>query len=77
MIQFYDIDNSGSVTYEEFLKFILPCSNPQLREEVCQRKTFKVDAVNGGRLHESVEAALCEFFEREISFHIKNEMLKN
>ena len=77
MLAFYDLDNSGSVTYNEFMKFVLPCHNPQLREDVCQRKTFQVDVVNGQRLHDSVEVALADFLEREINFHIKNEMLKN
>ena len=27
MMQFYDLDNSGSLGYTEFMKFILPCDN--------------------------------------------------
>ena len=74
--RFYDLDAGGSIGYSEFMKFVLPCNNPQLREDVCQRKTFEVDARSGQKLHESVERALADFFEREINFHIKNEMLK-
>lgn len=27
MCTFYDLDNNGSLEYEEFMKFILPCNN--------------------------------------------------
>ena len=42
-MQFYDLDGSGNLSYNEFLKFILPCDDAQLREDACQRKTYKVD----------------------------------
>ena len=58
------------------MKFMLPCDNQQLREAVCLRKTYKLDFENGERLHESVEKALAEFFEKEININIKVEMMK-
>ena len=76
MVRFYDLNSNGNLSYSEFMKFVLPCNNPALREDVCQRKTFEVDARSGQRLHETVEKSLADFFEREINFHIKNEMLK-
>ena len=27
LVQFYDLDNSGSIEYNEFMKFVLPCDN--------------------------------------------------
>ena len=47
MMNYYDLDGSGSLEYIEFMKFVLPCDNAQLREEVCQRKTYEVDIKNG------------------------------
>ena len=78
MMQFYDLDAGGSLSYNEFMKFILPCDNTDLRAECCQRKTNHGTkaSVAGKRLHESVEKSLTEFFEREIDAHIKIEMLK-
>jgi len=76
MFQFYDLDSGGSLSYEEFLKFILPCDDPNLRGDVCQRKTYQVDIKHGKRLHPTVEKALSDFFERELNYHIKVEMLK-
>ena len=70
MMQFYDIDSGGSLSYEEFLKFILPCDDQPLREEACQRNTTAEKAVNGKRLHPTVETAMAEYFEQEIAFHI-------
>ena len=76
MMQFYDLDAGGSLSYEEFLKFILPCDKPDLREEACLRKTYKPNFKAGEKLHPSVEKAMHEYFEREITCHVKIEMLK-
>ena len=78
-MQFYDLDSGGTLCYSEFLKFILPCDNPEIRTEACQRKTAmgKRDVSAGTKkLHPSVEKAMAEFFERELNTHIKIEMLK-
>ena len=32
LMQFYDLDGGGSLSYNEFLKFILPCDDEELRE---------------------------------------------
>ena len=53
---------------------VLPVDNDILREDACQRKTYKVEP--GQRIHPSVEHALADFFERELNFHVKMEMLK-
>ena len=76
MMGFYDLDNGGSLSYNEFMKFILPCDNEQLRTEVCQRKTYEVDIKSGKKLYPTVETAMANYFEREINIHIKLEMLK-
>lgn len=76
MMGFYDLDNGGSLSYSEFMKFILPCDNEQLRTDVCQRKTYEVDIKAGKKLYPTVETAMADYFEREINIHIKLEMLK-
>ena len=75
MMQFYDLDNSGSIAYPEFMKFVLPCDDAQLREDVCQRKTFEVDVKSGKRLHPTVEQGLADFFERELKYPLPIEDL--
>lgn len=75
-MNFYDLDNGGSLSYNEFMKFILPCDDPQLRADATQRKTYKADIKNGARLHPNVEAAIVEFLEREIQVHTKIELMK-
>ena len=78
-MQFYDLDSGGTLSYNEFLKFILPCDNTDIRAEACQRKTAigKRDLTEGTKkLHPSVEKAMAEYFEREMNTHIKIEMLK-
>ena len=74
MTQCYDRDNTGYLSYPDFLKMVLPVDNDILREDACQRKTYKVEP--GQRIHPSVEHALADFFERELNFHVKMEMLK-
>jgi hypothetical protein len=76
LMQFYDLDGNNSLSYTEFLKFILPCDKEELREQVCQRKTYEVDAKAGKRLHPTVEGAMANYFEAEINCHLKLEMLK-
>jgi hypothetical protein len=76
LLQFYDLDGYGSLTYNEFLKFILPCDNEELREQVCTRKTYEVDIANGKRLHPTVEKAMADYFQNEILCHISLEMMK-
>jgi len=76
MMGFYDLDNGGSLSYSEFMKFILPCDNEQLRTDVCQRKTYEVDIKAGKKLYPTVETAMADYFEREINIHVKVEMLK-
>jgi hypothetical protein len=79
MMQFYDLDSGGTLSYNEFLKFILPCDNTDIRAEACQRKTNigkREIATESKRLHPSVEKTMAEFFERELNTHIKIEMLK-
>jgi len=76
MMQFYDLDQGGCLSYNEFMKFILPCDDSDIRADACQRKTYKADIVNGKKLHPSVEKTMAEYFEREINCHIKIEMLK-
>ena len=75
-MQFYDLDGNNALSYKEFLKFILPCDKEELREEVCQRKTYDVDLKQGKRLHPSVAEAMANYFEAEINCHLKLEMLK-
>ena len=61
-MQFYDLDGGGSLSYNEFLKFILPCDSEELREAACTRKTYEVDVQNGKRLHPTVETAMADYF---------------
>jgi hypothetical protein len=75
-MNFYDLDSNNSLEFNEFMKFILPCDDSDLRADVTQRKTYKVDIVNGAKLHPTVEKEMTNFFEREVSTHIKIELLK-
>jgi hypothetical protein len=55
----------------------LPCDKEELREQVCQRKTYSVDNNKiGGRLHPTVEEGMADYLEAEINCHLKLEMLK-
>ena len=35
MMQFYDVDGSGQIEYEEFMKFALPIDDKELRSDCC------------------------------------------
>ena len=34
-MQFYDLDGGGSLSYNEFMKFILPCDDEEIRADAC------------------------------------------
>ena len=77
MMSFYDLDHGGSLSYDEFMKFILPCDDQNLRGDACARKTYPIDIKHGKRLYPTVEKTMADYFEREINLHIKLEMMKN
>jgi Ca2+-binding EF-hand superfamily protein len=76
VLHFYDFDNCGYLTYNNFIRMILPCDNKELRQDCCQRKTYEVDLKNGKKLHPTVENALADYLEREVGLFIKMEMMK-
>ena len=53
MVQYYDIDKNGYITFNEFLMMVLTTENFELREDACQRATYKPQ--KGQFLHPSVE----------------------
>lgn len=75
-MQFYDVDGGGSLNFEEFMKFILPCDNPDIRAAACQKATYKTDSIAGKRLQPDVEQAMVDYFVCELNCHIKFEMSK-
>jgi hypothetical protein len=52
---------------------VLPCDNLLLRSEASQRPTRTTD---NNRLAFEVERALADFLEREVSMHVKLEVIK-
>jgi Ca2+-binding EF-hand superfamily protein len=75
IINYFDIDGDGALSYTEFMQMILPCDNLHLRSEASQRMTGKYDP-RMGRLAPSVERSLTDFLEREINLHLKTEGIK-
>ena len=76
IINYFDIDKDGALSYAEFLQMVLPCDNLVLRSEASQRQTGLYNPM-AGRLSQVVERGLCDFIEREIILHLKIESIKN
>ena len=74
LTQYFDRDHSGYLSFPDFQKMVLPVDDDKIREDACQRRTYKVE--KGQKIHHSVAKALADFLEREMNFHVKMEMLK-
>lgn len=74
MVTYFDIDRNGYISFNEFLMLVLTTENHKLREDACQRVTYKPKPSEF--LHPKVEHALSNFLEREIELHIKLEASK-
>lgn len=60
--------------YQDLLQIILPCDEPQLRAELCQRSL--TDLPTEGNLDENVEKCLTILFEKEIALNRVLEELR-
>jgi hypothetical protein len=75
LIKYFDIDLDQALNYTEFMQMILPCDDLRLRSEASQRHPKGLD--DQGRLPEPVERMMVEFLEKEISLHMRMEVMKH
>lgn len=74
LLNYFDVDQDGQLSYTEFMQMVLPCDNLVLRSEASQREPLGLDA--SGQLGQQVERLLAQFFEQEVDLHVKMDQLK-
>lgn len=71
MVKFFDKDEDGHLTFEDFLQMTLPCDNAKSRADAVQRPNYRVAADQ--TLPRHVEYELSRLFEKEMHYHLKVE----
>ena len=74
LVQFYDSNQDGVLSYSEFLAMTLPCESQLLRSEATQRPNYHVGQFD--YLPREVELALTSLLEKELNMHRRIELLK-
>lgn len=74
VVNFYDADHDGRLTFPEFQQLVLPCEDNFLRREVQDRYAFRVSKYD--KLPANHEFSLCECLAEEIRLLRRIESLK-
>ena len=61
IVNFFDSNSDGKLTYGDFLSLILPCGDQELRAEVTQRENYKATEISP-----AIERQLVELLDAEI-----------
>ena len=74
LIQYFDSDCDGMLSYKEAMEVMLPCDDLVLRAAVSQRQSR--DCPTSLMLNCTVERELAFLLEKEIEYHINVEKIK-
>ena len=74
LFSLFDSNGDGRMTYSDFLKAVLPVTNPSLRQRASQRESYYVG--KNETLPYDVEWSLARVFEKELIAYRKIEVLK-
>lgn len=66
MIDFFDDEGDGMLSFEEMSHILLPCEDMELREAVLSRNSFESVVNRGEYLNDDVEHSAVKVFDREI-----------
>jgi hypothetical protein len=62
LVQYFDADRDGALSYNEFIQIVLPCEDQYLRTTATQRPTYNVSRYD--RLFSSLEREVVSLFEK-------------
>jgi len=74
VVNFFDADQDGRLTYNEFLQIVLPCEDNLLRNITLDRHATRVGRFD--HLPRDIESALASVFEQEINLQRRMNVLK-
>ncbi len=65
-MRFFDSDEDGRLSFQDFLQIVLPCEDNVLRNIAAERPSHRVGRFDF--LPRDIEQALAETLEREVDF---------
>jgi hypothetical protein len=71
-VKFFDKDEDGQLTFEDYLQMTLPCDDVKARADAVQRPNYRVSE----RLPAHLEYELSRLLEKEVHYHLKVESEK-
>jgi hypothetical protein len=74
LVQFFDSNGDGRLTYQEFIQMVLPCEDNYLRNVTLDRYAVRVGRYD--HLPRDIELALTSVIEKEIDLQRRLESLK-
>lgn len=74
LVKFFDSDEDGRLTLNEFIQMLLPCEDNVLRRIAQDRPVFRVGRYDS--LPRDIENALTELIERELDLQRRLDILK-
>ena len=64
LVKFFDSDEDGRLSFNDFVQMILPCEDNTLRNVALDRPSFRVGRHDG--LPRDIENGMAEIFDREL-----------
>jgi len=74
LVKFFDSDEDGRLSLQDFVQMLLPCEDNLLRRIVQDRPILRVGRYD--YLPRDIETSLVDLMERELDLHRKQETLK-
>jgi len=74
LVKFFDSDEDGRLSFQDFLQMLLPCTDNLLRNITLDRPSFRVGRFDS--LPYDIERSLCEIIEKEIDLQRRLDILK-
>ena len=74
LVQYFDSDNNGSLSFQEFIQMLLPCEDNVLRNITLDRPSIRVGRFDF--LPRDIELSIATVIEKEILLQRKIELLK-
>lgn len=74
LVKFFDLDEDGRLSYNDFIHMVLPCEDNYLRNATLDRYSFRVGRFDS--LPRDIECIMAEIIEKEIELQRREDSYK-